>query len=108
VVAFLERVARYCPRRVRHRRRCLSGRQQPERRLPQPRLGRGREAVALHDQPRLERGAARDVEAFEQLTVQVEQAPGVGQLTGEGVDVDRDAVTEARCDRITPEQPWRR
>ena len=104
VVALVERVAGHRPRRVRDRVTGLPRGQQPQRRLPQPRLGRGRQPVALHDQPRLEGRAGQDADAVEQLAVQVEQARRVGQLPGEGMDVGRDAVPEGGRHRVAAEQ----
>jgi hypothetical protein len=103
VIALFERVASHRAGGVRDRLSRAPGRQQGDRRLAQPRLDRGRDAVALHQQPRLERRAGRHVHAFQQLVTEVQESGRIGELVRGQVDIDHHIVPERRDDGVTAE-----
>jgi hypothetical protein len=71
VVALVERVAGHRPRRVRHGVLGPAGRQQRDGGLVQRRLHRRRDPVPRHQQPRLEFGAALQLDPVEQFAAGV-------------------------------------
>jgi hypothetical protein len=68
--------------------------------LPQPRLpGRG-QAVTLDDEPGVERRAAGQVQALEQLAVQLEELGRISLISDQGAGVYHDVRTYRANERI--------